>query len=1036
MAASTLGLSYPDLVLTFSIVQQGHPVRSLAQLTGQDEDTCLRALHVLREASCAYCDSAHGHWQGLQGSPLRREADASRAHVRSSENVSSYMGALLQLEDGHLLAGCDAMLDAAHEFLGRGHSGAGLICLDILIMYAHDWSSEGQNDAEIRQYVTFIRCMLGLSMFLCKRVDAALTLLPKARQVALLLGDRRVSLLLDLTEASLRHLTQLHNTEPPRALLARTIKDIQDLGDADILASTARYIGILHFMQAEFHQAIDFLRMGSVQNVLKHFDYFEHSSVRYIASAACALGNDALAFGVVQAGQRAALAQGQRLSAKWCQVHLVDDLLRMGKTEAALPILDELVFVCDPETETRLWNWGQRNLAFYHFQCGHLDVAHRILHQGMVLSQRYGLNRPYYNFTWLFDLLWSFEEHGLPPVPGYELEVELNAALQGPNRQFKSAALRIRALQQEKAGTAPAAIAELAQHALEHAQAVGNPLETARAKRILARCYKAMGKQAEGDSLYHAACATLARYTQYDCPAHALQANQPYVPPAALCLQRLRQGMEALPLWETLEEHMRRIVLLVGDALEVERAALFQLGGKEACVCLGSYNIAAEEIHSVLFDEQRVWLLAQHGAESLVITHKEQGASLCVPLNVPGEGSLVLFAQCMFLPERIQHQKSQLFEDVGQAVALELRATFLLQKRMDEKHRQSEARARIAAAQVGSTETPYYGASLGRILQQADNVASTDASVLILGETGVGKEMLARRIHAYGGRIGPFVPVHPASTSEHLFESEFFGHEKGAFTGAQRQKIGLFELADKGTLFIDEVGDIPMNMQIKLLRVLQEKSFLRVGGTREIHSDFRLVCATNRDLSRMLREGTFREDLYYRVAVMPLYLPPLRERPEDVLLLAQIFMERFAKRYQREVPPLGKEDRACLRAYGWPGNIRELKSVMERSVILYTGGRMHLALGAGHELRQDFGEQDKEHADIVHNFLAALAEDVPSMEVLQARYIRSILERTRGKIDGPQGAAAILGMKRSTLYAKIRKYGLDSYSLAYGAVGR
>lgn len=1039
MSAKALACAHPDLILTFSILTRSHLVRSLAQLLGQKEEACLHALQLLQKAHCVRFDASHDHWYGTQGAPLRRAADEISTDVRLAGQLSPYAQALLQLRQGQTLPGCDALLDVARQHLSLGHSGAGMVCLDILLKYTQEWDSAAQSDVDIRHYVTLVRSMLGLSMFLCKRVDDALLLLPKARQVANGLGDRRVTLLLDLTEASLRHLTQMHNTEPPRALLARTVKDIQDLGDVDILASTAHSIGILHFMQAEFQQAITFLRVDNTRTCLNHFDYFEGSRNRYIASAACALGKDALAFGAMASGQRTAELEKQRLTAKWCQVHLVDDLLRMGKAHEALPLLDGLIDHCDPETETRLWNWGQRNLAHYHFQCGKLDIAHNILRRSMQLSLHHGLHRPYYNFTWLFDMLWKFDEHGLPPVPGYELELELTAALQGPNRQFKAAALRIRALQQEKRGAVPAAIAELARHALEHAEAVENPLEIARSRLILARCSKALGLHEEGDALHQAACATLARYTQYDCPHDARRKAAPYVPPVAHCLARLQQGMETLPLWEVMEEHVQRIVLVVADALEVERTALFRLGEEEELVCLGSYNLTAAEIHSAAFMQQYMWFMEHVREKRPAVLHDAQGAALCVPLRVPRESPLLLVAHCRFLPERITQQSLSLFQEVGQAVALELRAAFLLQKRMEESHRQSEARARLAAVHVSNAETPYYGASLSHMLQQADHVAATDASVLILGETGVGKEMLARRIHAYGGRSGPFVPVHPASTPENLFESAFFGHEKGAFTGAHRQKIGLFELADKGTLFIDELGDVPMTMQTKLLRVLQEKAFLRVGGTREISSDFRLVCATNRDLPRMLREGGFREDLYYRVAVMPLYLPPLRERPEDVLLLAQIFLERFAQRYQRILPALRAEDKDRLCAYNWPGNIRELKSVMERTAILYNGGRMHLALDAVQEIPT--GASPSPLTPLTLSVTPeALTQDImgdlPSMETVQARYILNVLKATRGKIDGPGGAAQILQMKRSTLYAKIRKYGLDAHSLAYGPQGK
>ena len=216
-------------------------------------------------------------------------------------------------------------------------------------------------------------------------------------------------------------------------------------------------------------------------------------------------------------------------------------------------------------------------------------------------------------------------------------------------------------------------------------------------------------------------------------------------------------------------------------------------------------------------------------------------------------------------------------------------------------------------------------------------VARTGATVVIQGETGVGKEVMANYVHRHSGCKGPFVAVHPASVSEHLFENEFFGHEKGAFTGATGQKIGFFELADNGTLFIDEVGDIPMNMQIKLLRVLQEHRFMRVGGTKEIHSSFRLIAATNRDLPRAVREGTFREDLYYRISVIPVTIPPLRERKADIGYLAGIFLDRLSQASGQGAPEISGPALKAMQDYAWPGNIRELENVCERAWLLSGG---------------------------------------------------------------------------------------------------
>lgn len=308
---------------------------------------------------------------------------------------------------------------------------------------------------------------------------------------------------------------------------------------------------------------------------------------------------------------------------------------------------------------------------------------------------------------------------------------------------------------------------------------------------------------------------------------------------------------------------------------------------------------------------------------------------------------------------------------------------------------------------------PIIGEGLRPLYRQAKQVSPTDAPVLLLGETGVGKELLARYIHQMSGRQGAFVPVHLASTQELLFESELFGYEKGAFTGACKQKIGLFEIAHEGTMFIDEVADIPPNIQTKLLRVLQDQHFMRVGGTREIHSNFRLITATNKHLEDEVRAQRFREDLLYRIAVIPLLVPPLRQRRKDILPLVQTFMEHFSRRYNIPPLPLTEQQQHSLCAYDWPGNVRELRNSVERAVILHSPLSLTFALPVQHD-----------GTALAQDSYTNIFSEIPTLAELEARYLRHILSRTNGQVNGTHGAEKLLKIKRSTLYAKLKKYGI------------
>jgi formate hydrogenlyase transcriptional activator len=295
------------------------------------------------------------------------------------------------------------------------------------------------------------------------------------------------------------------------------------------------------------------------------------------------------------------------------------------------------------------------------------------------------------------------------------------------------------------------------------------------------------------------------------------------------------------------------------------------------------------------------------------------------------------------------------------------------------------------------------------VLKQVEVVAPTESTVLILGETGTGKELIARAIHAASSRSGrPFVKLNCAAIPTGLLESELFGHEKGAFTGAIAQRIGRFEVANGGTIFLDEVGEIPLELQTKLLRVLQEREFERLGSTRTLRTDARLIAATNRDLRQMVEQQKFREDLFYRLNVFPIYVPALRERSEDIPLLVNHFVKRFARRMNRTIETIPAETMAVLTRYPWPGNIRELQNLIERAVILSHGPVLQVPL-------QDLDNCTAPRRDNGKD---------QTLEAAERAHILAILKETRWLLAGPRGAAVRLGMNRSTLQFRLKKLGI------------
>jgi len=302
-------------------------------------------------------------------------------------------------------------------------------------------------------------------------------------------------------------------------------------------------------------------------------------------------------------------------------------------------------------------------------------------------------------------------------------------------------------------------------------------------------------------------------------------------------------------------------------------------------------------------------------------------------------------------------------------------------------------------------------AALQHVLRQVETVAPTDSSVLLLGETGTGKERVARAIHNLSRRSnGPFVKINCAAIPAGLLESELFGHEKGAFTGAVSQKVGRFELAENGTIFLDEVGDTPLELQPKLLRVLQEQEFERLGGSRTIRVNTRVVAATNRDLSSMVAERQFRSDLYYRLNVFPIRVPPLRERAEDIPLLVRFFAQMYSRRMNRNIETIPSDTMEALARYPWPGNVRELENLVERAVILSPGSVLRVPLA---ELR---GPE------------ATSPAAAATLEQMERDHILHVLRDSNWRLSGPSGAAARLGMKRTTLQSRMKKLGIGKRS--------
>jgi formate hydrogenlyase transcriptional activator len=391
----------------------------------------------------------------------------------------------------------------------------------------------------------------------------------------------------------------------------------------------------------------------------------------------------------------------------------------------------------------------------------------------------------------------------------------------------------------------------------------------------------------------------------------------------------------------------------------------------------------------------------------------------CVPL-ISAKGILGTLNAASRRPDAFSADDAELLEQIAHPIAGAVANALAYQEIASLKNKLAEEKLYLEEeirTEHNFEEIVGESAVLHRVLDQVAIVAPTDSAVLILGETGTGKELIARAIHNRSGRRDrTFVKVNCAALPTGLLESELFGHEKGAFTGAIAQKIGRFELAHRGTLFLDEIGDIPLELQPKLLRVLQEHEFERLGSTRTLRVDVRLVAATNRDLAQMVAERQFRSDLYYRLNVFPLSLPPLRDRREDIPLLVQYFTQKSGRRMGKRIETIPAETMNALVRYPWPGNIRELENFIERAVILSRGTTLQAPLV---ELKVP-GASTPAAADT-----PAAPVRTGTLEEAEREHILSALRAANWKVGGAKGAAARLGISRTTLNSKMRKLGIS-----------
>ncbi len=799
------------------------------------------------------------------------------------------------------------------------------------------------------------------------------------------------------------------------------------LDDPKVLRSASSFGTIFLYWQGRFREAVE-----SYAKALPEVEKFPHAHFPLLGAITVGYcyaqtGQMTQGLGMLDAIRTHCLERGDRYLACQAIGNIGEVMLIMRRIDEAQHYLEHSLEMAAEVQNRWVWIMCHAVLAFVCLCNGESDRATKYFREFLRHSRKVeAIVHPY---PYRLAMSHAMSLGQMPAVEGLSLEAEIERSLQSNNVFLKGIAYRYQALFriQERAPTD--AILQSFQHSIRWLTEAGHPIELARTRMELAHYFLSSGKQEKAMNQRFEASSALSSMNEVLIPKD-LQGLIERPPKDEHALKEILElGRQVVNIRDN-KELMQRIISMVNRVTGAERGAMFlfdraQAEGGKLClrasknltlsdVTHPSFGASAQLIEEVARTGQGSLLGADTADASLLISQGVIRSMVCVPMVLHDQVIGVLYHDNRLLSSAFRKSDLELLGYFAALAAIaidnarayeEIRS---LNRKLNEEKKYFEEEH---LTHLHFDDIIGQSASMQQVLMQINQVAGTNASVLITGETGVGKELVARAIHRLSSRKDrPFISVQLSSLPDSLIPSELFGHEKGAFTGATQRRIGRFELADGGTLFLDEIGDIPTEIQVRLLRVLQSREFERIGGTEHLTSDFRLIAATNRNLEQLVRNGTFRADLYYRLNVFPIHVPPLREREGDVPLLAHHFLHIQATRTGKKIDFISDEDMKRLNQYKWPGNVRELENLMERGVILSTSSRFHMpglepAAVASAALAVDNGGE-------------TLADN-------ERRHILRTLEKTGWKIAGSGGAAQILNLPPSTLSFRMKKLGIS-----------
>ena len=878
-------------------------------------------------------------------------------------------------------------------------------------------------------YISQTLKLSNLCYVLGRGINEMSEILNTAQGLATRLGDKRSHALINFHIGMLYYFTGRRD----EAFIALSVglNEVDELGDEDILAQSAEFLAVFYFMKGQFRE------------VMKHLEHLENliglneetpQTLTYIlfSYSALYLGQFHRAFGFLDSNLRLAEEKSNKALAPVLRSVLGTTLILVRKFHEAEFHLKKARQESQDTSNAFGYHYSGGGLAFLYYMTGNMEKSYKIMEDTVEKAFQTGLIQQY-SSPWILEIFYEFHKHGFAPLPHWNYLDTMETTLNGINVHLRGVALRLRVQERMDQGHTEKeqsmADLEASRTCLELS---GNHIQ--QAKTVLEMAHLELLHNNKGDAREYAqeAWRLFGGYAADFFPDQykALLEKKHLLPDTQSTrddyLRRYFEEMNSIKSSMDQEETLNKTIISTNRFFGAERGGLFWFAvgkHKKNPELRAASNLTKEEVESPQFKPYMDYVLKAFRTNKPLVVRNDPSARtrmsgkirsvLCIPFEVQGMTRGVLYHDNSYMQDAFDFLDPMMMTLLGRHTSDMVDSLLNTMRIREEKNKLS--RERVTSQQdfkkfqlIASSQV------MRERLSMAGQVASTDTNVLLLGETGTGKGVFARWVHENSRRSdGPFIVVDCTTIPENLVESELFGYEKGAFTGADRQKLGRVELAHDGTLFLDEIGELPLHLQTKLLKTLEEKTFVRIGGGRAIKSDFRLIAATNRNLKDEVALGRFREDLYYRLNVFPLSIPPLRERKEDIIELAMYFVDLYARKNGRTGLELSRKDHRMLMSYAWPGNVRELQNVIERAIILSKGTDLQIPLFPSGPQSGSKGTFD----------------DMPALDELQRRYIKHIFEYTRGRVSGPGGAAEILGMKRTSLYSRMKALGLKKYKM-------